>query len=165
MSEAKDPWGNLVLVEFEDGIAWVTMNRPEKKNAMSPALNEEMLRTVVALSTDERCKVLVHLIDGTQDDVKAAYTTIRGELSAYSGELADKPEIVVLNKADALDEAAVKAKRRALEKLSGAEVLVASGATGKGVEAVLYRVLGFIDAERAGRAEAVRREARPGWTP
>ena len=113
----------------------------------------------------ERCKVLVHLIDGIQDDVKAAYTTIRGELSAYSGELADKPEIVVLNKADALDEAAVKAKRRALEKLSGAEVLVASGATGKGVEAVLYRVLGFIDAERAGRAEAVRREAQPGWTP
>src|SRR5690606_30084228 len=59
MSEAKEPWGNLVLVEFDDGIAWVTMNRPEKRNAMSPALNDEMLRTVTALATDDRCKVLV----------------------------------------------------------------------------------------------------------
>ncbi len=42
MARKKDPWGKLVLVEFEDGIAWVTMNRPEKRNAMSPALNEEM---------------------------------------------------------------------------------------------------------------------------
>jgi trans-feruloyl-CoA hydratase/vanillin synthase len=55
----KDPWGNLVLVKFEDGIAWVTMNRPEKRNAMSPALNEEMLATVQALAVDERCRVLV----------------------------------------------------------------------------------------------------------
>lgn len=55
----KAPWGKLVLVKFEDGIAWVTMNRPEKRNAMSPALNEEMLATVQALATDERCRVLV----------------------------------------------------------------------------------------------------------
>jgi trans-feruloyl-CoA hydratase/vanillin synthase len=55
----KDAWGKLVLVKFEDGIAWVTMNRPEKRNAMSPALNEEMLATVQALATDERCRVLV----------------------------------------------------------------------------------------------------------
>jgi trans-feruloyl-CoA hydratase/vanillin synthase len=57
--KGKDPWGKLVLVKFEDGIAWVTMNRPEKRNAMSPALNEEMLATVQALATDERCRVLV----------------------------------------------------------------------------------------------------------
>ena len=113
----------------------------------------------------ERCKVLVHLIDGTAEDVKAAYKTIRGELSAYAEALADKSEIVVLNKIDALDDAAVKSKRKALERLSGGEVLVASGVTGKGVEAVLYRVLGFIDAERADRAEASRREAQPGWAP
>ncbi|HEU4618242.1 MAG TPA: p-hydroxycinnamoyl CoA hydratase/lyase [Gammaproteobacteria bacterium] len=59
MTDQKEPWGKLVLVEFEDGIAWVTMNRPEKRNAMSPALNEEMLATVQALATDERCRVLV----------------------------------------------------------------------------------------------------------
>jgi feruloyl-CoA hydratase/lyase len=55
----KEPWGKNVLVDFEDGIAWVTLNRPEKRNAMSPALNEEMTDTVRALAVDERCKVLV----------------------------------------------------------------------------------------------------------
>ena len=47
--------------------------------------------------------MLIHLIDGTQDDVKLAYKTIRGELAAYDEALAEKPEILVLNKIDALD--------------------------------------------------------------
>lgn len=54
-----EPWGKNVLVEFENGIAWVSLNRPEKRNAMSPALNAEMLETVDALEADERCGVLV----------------------------------------------------------------------------------------------------------
>jgi len=51
--------GNTVLVEFEDGIAWVTLNRPEKRNAMNPTLNDEMLAVLDALEIDERCGVLV----------------------------------------------------------------------------------------------------------
>ncbi len=54
-----EPWGNNVKVEFEDGIAWVILNRPEKRNAMSPSLNREMIRVLDALEVDERCKVLV----------------------------------------------------------------------------------------------------------
>src|SRR4029453_947335 len=46
----------------------------------------------------ERCGVLIHLIDGTQEDVAGAYRTIRAELAAYSSVLAAKPEIVALNK-------------------------------------------------------------------
>ena len=42
MARKKDPWGKIVLVDFDDGIAWVTLNRPDKRNAMSPKLNEEM---------------------------------------------------------------------------------------------------------------------------
>jgi trans-feruloyl-CoA hydratase/vanillin synthase len=53
------PGGKTVLVEFEDGIAWVMMNRPEKRNAVSPALATEMLQVMNALETDDRCKVLV----------------------------------------------------------------------------------------------------------
>jgi trans-feruloyl-CoA hydratase/vanillin synthase len=52
-------WGNNVLVEFEDGIAWVTLNRPDKRNAMSPALNDEMVAVLDALEVDDRCGVLV----------------------------------------------------------------------------------------------------------
>lgn len=48
-----------VKVEFEDGIAWVYFNRPEKRNAMSPELNAEMADTIEMLEGDERCKVLV----------------------------------------------------------------------------------------------------------
>lgn len=58
-TSASIPGGNTVLVEFEDGIAWVTMNRPEKRNAMSPALATDMLAVLNALEIDPRCKVLV----------------------------------------------------------------------------------------------------------
>ncbi len=51
--------GDTVLVEFEEGIAWVTLNRPEKRNAMNPALNKEMTAVLEALEIDERCGVLV----------------------------------------------------------------------------------------------------------
>lgn len=53
------PGGNTVKVEFEDGIAFVYFNRPDKRNAMNPALNAEMLEVLEALEIDERCKVLV----------------------------------------------------------------------------------------------------------
>jgi feruloyl-CoA hydratase/lyase len=58
-SSGQSPGGNTVLVEFEDGIAWVTMNRPEKRNAMSPTLATEMLQVMNALEIDPRCKVLI----------------------------------------------------------------------------------------------------------
>ena len=59
-SEAKPaPGGTNVKVEFKDGIAWVILNRPEKRNAMSPALNREMIEVLDALEIDDRCEVLV----------------------------------------------------------------------------------------------------------
>ena len=54
-----EPWGETVLVEFDEGIAWVTLNRPDKRNAMNPALNDEMVRVLDHLEGDERCRVLV----------------------------------------------------------------------------------------------------------
>jgi feruloyl-CoA hydratase/lyase len=53
------PGGNTVLVEIDEGIAWVTMNRPEKRNAISPALNAEMIEVLDALEVDPRRGVLV----------------------------------------------------------------------------------------------------------
>ncbi|WP_374625360.1 GTPase ObgE [Devosia sp.] len=113
----------------------------------------------------ERCAILVHLIDGTQDDVKTAYRTIRAELAAYAEELADKPEIVVLNKIDALEEGAVRDKLKALKRASKAEVFACSGVTGEGVDQVLYRIIAQIDADKAAAVEAERRKAEPTWVP
>jgi trans-feruloyl-CoA hydratase/vanillin synthase len=48
-----------VLVEFDKGVAWVTLNRPEKRNAMNPTLNIEMMEVLDELEGDDRCGVLV----------------------------------------------------------------------------------------------------------
>lgn len=58
-TEMPVPGGKNILVKFENSIAWVILNRPEKRNAMSPALNKEMLAVLDALETDSRCKILV----------------------------------------------------------------------------------------------------------
>jgi GTP-binding protein len=113
----------------------------------------------------ERCAVLVHLIDGTQDDVKLAYKTIRHELAAYDDGLAEKAEIVVLNKIDALPADEAKKKIAALKRLSGGDVLACSGVTGEGVDKVLYAIIAQMDADKAAAEESERRKAEPHWSP
>jgi GTP-binding protein len=113
----------------------------------------------------ERCAILVHLIDGTQDDVKTAYKTIRGELEAYDEELAEKPEIVVLNKVDSIEADDVKEKVKVLKRVSKAEVFTCSGVTGEGVDKVLYRIIAQIDADKAEAEELERRKHEPTWVP
>jgi len=85
----------------------------------------------------ERCAVLLHLVDGAAGHVVDAWRTVRNELSAYGGGLADKPEVIVLNKADAMSAREISSRKAALEKASGALVLVASGVSGQGVQEVL----------------------------
>jgi GTP-binding protein len=113
----------------------------------------------------ERCGVLIHLIDGTNEDVAHVYKAVRYELAAYADVLADKPEIVVLNKIDALTPEELKAKMKALKKASKADVRAISGATGQGVDQILYDVLGIIDESRAEEAKASAPKTEEKWTP
>jgi GTP-binding protein len=113
----------------------------------------------------ERCSILVHLVDGTQEDIKTAYKTIRAELAAYDDGLIDKPEIVVLNKIDALEPDDIKEKVKQLKRLSKAEVFTTSGVTGDGVDLVLYRIVKQIDDDKAEIIERERRKAEPTWVP
>ncbi|UJW84149.1 GTPase ObgE [Devosia sp. SL43] len=113
----------------------------------------------------ERCGVLIHLIDGTQDDVKHLYTSVRHELAAYDERLGEKPEIVVLNKVDAIEPDDLKEKLKILKKVSKQDVLLVSGVTGKGTDMVLYKVIETLDAEKAARLEAARRKIEPNWAP
>ncbi|HUI15647.1 MAG TPA: GTPase, partial [Xanthobacteraceae bacterium] len=96
----------------------------------------------------ERCRVLLHLVDATAADVGAAYSTVRAELAAYGQGLADKPEIVALNKADALTPDEIKRQAAALRRVIKKNPLVISAVSGDGVVEVLRALLKVIDAAR-----------------
>jgi GTP-binding protein len=111
----------------------------------------------------ERCNVILHLIDGTESEIAKAYKTIRGELAAYGHGLTSKPEIVALNKRDAIAKAELPKKRAALEKACGHSVFVISGVSGEGVDDVLRAVAKEI-VKRRGKKRAPR-EAKAEWSP
>lgn len=85
----------------------------------------------------ERCAVLIHLIDGTDEAYLQSYQTIREELEKYGGDLIDRPELIVLNKIDALDEKEKLKRKKDLEALSGKKVYLLSAISQKGVDTLL----------------------------
>ena len=96
----------------------------------------------------ERCPVLLHLVDGTGDDVTAAYETVMTELQAYGGGLAEKHQIVALNKIDALDADMIEECRAELAAASGQDVHVISGVAGIGVRDLTFALEKVILADR-----------------
>jgi len=100
----------------------------------------------------ERCRVLIHLVDGTQADPVVAWRTIRGELAAYGAGLGEKPELLVLNKIDALDAEDAAEKARVLAEAAGRPVLLASGVAGMGVPEVLASAWTWVLAAREAAA-------------
>jgi GTP-binding protein len=86
----------------------------------------------------ERTKVLLHLVDGTEEDVAEAYRTVRRELKAYGGGLDKKKEIVALSKCDALDKATMTERFEALKKAAKKKPLVLSAVSGEGVREALF---------------------------
>ena len=100
----------------------------------------------------ERCAVLLHLIDGAVGHVVDAWRTIRAELEAYGGGLAEKPEIIVLNKTDAMTPRELSSRKAALAKASGAKVMSICAVTGEGVKEVLRTLQDVINEAKAERA-------------
>ncbi|MGE5723380.1 MAG: GTPase ObgE [Sphingomonadales bacterium] len=109
----------------------------------------------------ERCRVLLHLVDANADDVGEAYRTVRTELEAYGAGLADKPEVVALNKVDTIDEELADALSAELEQASGSPPLRISGATGAGLDPLLDALIVHVDQreEEEGTPEEL------GWSP
>ncbi len=112
----------------------------------------------------ERCRVLLHLVDGTQDDVAKAYKTIRKELKAYGGGLADKPEIVALSKVDSLTPEERAEKAAALKKAARRVPLELSAPTGENVEKVLRALRRAIDQADADDLAVPAAKDEP-WRP
>jgi GTPase len=110
----------------------------------------------------ERCRVLLHLVDGTGEHAGDAYKTVRAELAADGQGLADKPEIVALTKADALTPEEIKQQTARLKRAAKKAPLVISAVTGAGVPEVLRALLGVID---AARGEEQPQPDAVGWRP
>jgi GTP-binding protein len=115
------------------------------------------------LGHTERCRVLLHLVDGTVEHAGEAYKTVRTELKAYGHGLTEKPEIVALSKADALTPEMLKEQTARLKRAAKKTPLLLSSASGQGVQEVLRALLAVIDAARRGANEKESQEAA--WQP
>jgi GTPase len=115
------------------------------------------------LGHTERCRVLLHLVDGTAEDAGTAYKIVRGELEAYGHGLTEKPEIVGLSKADAMTPEAIKSQVAKVKKACKKTPLVLSAQSGEGVREALRALLKIIDEAREGADTTGAKEAA--WQP
>ena len=125
----------------------------------------------------ERCAAILHLVDATTDDPGADYSVIRNELITYGGGIEDKPEIVVLTKCDAIDEATIKQASEAVKAACGQTPLLISSVSQHGLKPVLFQVFEYVQKRRAKedlireerlRKAAIKRgeiEESTGWAP
>jgi GTP-binding protein len=111
----------------------------------------------------ERCRVILHLVDGTGEHAGKTYETVRAELEAYGGGLAEKAAVVALNKADALTPEALKQQVARLKRAAKKPPLVISAATGDGVREVLRALASAIEDNRAH--EQGPRPVAQSWQP
>jgi GTP-binding protein len=112
----------------------------------------------------ERCRVLLHLVDGTGEHAGNAYKTVRAELEAYGEGLAEKPEIVALTKIDAMTPDEIKEQSARLKRASKKTPLLLSAQTRKGTAEVLRALLKIID-KAGGSSMTRKRQDASAWSP
>ena len=112
----------------------------------------------------ERCRVVLHLVDGTGEHAGKDYKTVRAELEAYGEGLADKHEIVALTKIDALTPEVIKQQAARLKRASKKTPLLLSSHSGQGVAEAKRALRAIID-EGGGTTAARRRAEAPAWQP
>lgn len=101
----------------------------------------------------ERTEVLLHLVDITQDNPWDAYKMVRNELKEYGNGLDEKPEIVALNKADALGKELSEDVAKDFEKKTKIKPIILSGVSKEGVDKVLFALNGVIQKARSEKEE------------
>jgi GTP-binding protein len=111
----------------------------------------------------ERCRVLLHLVDATSEDVANDYKTVRRELKAYGNGIEKKKEIVALSKIDALDATTLAERHDALKKAARKTPLVLSAVSGAGVKEALYALVREIS--RSNDAEEDAKSDSGHWQP
>ncbi len=112
----------------------------------------------------ERTKVLLHLVDATEEDVAGAYRTVRRELKAYGAGLERKKEILALSKCDALDADTLAQRAAALKKAARKTPLQLSAVSGQGVKEALFAIAREIGRAAKGHDSGLREKDAP-WRP
>ena len=107
--------------------------------------------------------MLLHLVDAETGHAGKAYKTVRRELEAYGGGLAEKPEIVALSKIDSVDQATLQAQGLRLKRAAKQTPLRLSAVAGTNVRETLRRLLAIIDETQ--NAKAVQPGAVAEWHP
>jgi trans-feruloyl-CoA hydratase/vanillin synthase len=87
ITEKADP--SVVRLEYDEGVAWVTLNRPEKRNALNPATSVRMLEILDEVEADDRCGVMVLTGEGTAFSAGM-------DIKEYFRDMKDEPRIVNL---------------------------------------------------------------------
>lgn len=113
----------------------------------------------------ERTKVLLHLVDGTNEDIAQSYQIVRGELEAYGAGLENQPEIVALTKCDALDDETIATRKEELEQASGTKALVISSVAGTGMRDALFTLYRVINTKKHSEDAPTKENERKPWTP
>ncbi len=155
---------NLGMVDLSVGERFILADIP----GLIEGASEGAGLGVRFLGHVERTATLIHLVDGTQDDVVGSWRTVRQELENYGEELGDKTEFLVLSKVDALDADTRKAKAKALAKASGAKVRQVSGVSGEGVKELLREAYALVrqrKSEDAADLMAASGEVPEDWAP
>ncbi len=149
VSAAKPKIADYPFTTLHPGLGVVRVDNHEFVLADIPGLIEGAHEGVGLgdrfLSHVERCRVLLHLVEGTSEHAGKAYKVVREELVAYGHGLADKPEIVALSKADALDPATLKEQVARLKRACKRTPLVLSSASGQGVTEALRMLFSTIE--------------------
>ena len=89
----------------------------------------------------ERCTSIIHILDVAEENVVSNYKTIRNELKSYNVDLKNKPEIVVLNKSDLLENEDIKKVKKSLMKITKNEVHIISTITNEGIDELKQVIL------------------------
>lgn len=147
---------NLGMVDVTKGESLLFADIPGliEGAAEGKGLGHEFLRHI------ERTAVILHLIDAYNEDIQAAYRTIQDELAAYDIDLSARPQIVVINKIDGLDEDIVADMKTQLQAVTppDASIYAISAMAGTGLQELLYTVLKIVQAQRQAASELAEAE-------
>jgi len=167
LSRAKPKIAAYPFTTLSPHLGVVRANESEFVMADIPGLIEDAHKGVGLghrfLGHVERCRALVHLVDGTDEDVGGAYRTVRRELKAYGRGLSTKKEIVVLTKIDALSPSLLKSRRVALARVSRRKVMAISAVSHAGLKELAHALAALL--ARPVKARGAGEAKLEAWQP